>query len=94
MDITVKQNLQGAISTTQISNGNVVNNPQSSVSGGINVGVATPDYYDGSYEIEPKKDDQTLLTTKKTMRDDLKIKAVPYAVTSNSANGTTVTIGG
>lgn len=50
--------------------------------------------YDGSYEVTPSADnDKTLYTAQKYMDADIKIKKIPYAEVSNTANGITVTIG-
>lgn len=49
--------------------------------------------YDGDYEIIPKVDEQKLATAKKTMKEDLTIKAIPFFEVSNNTGGTTVTIG-
>lgn len=49
--------------------------------------------YEGEYEVIPKTIDQTLETKKKTMKDDLTVKAIPYYQTSNTAGGYTAIIG-
>lgn len=49
--------------------------------------------YDGSYEVTPSVDAQTLETAGKLMEDDTKIKAIPVYEVSNTAGGTTVYIG-
>lgn len=49
--------------------------------------------YDGKYEVTPSVREQTLSTAQKVMTADLRIKEIPYADVSNSANGITVTIG-
>lgn len=47
--------------------------------------------YDGTYEITPTPECQTLNTASKVMLDDVKILGVPYFETSNES-GTTVYI--
>ena len=49
--------------------------------------------YKGSYEVTPSVNEQTLSTAKKVMREDVKIKEIPYAEVSNTSGGTTVIIG-
>ena len=50
--------------------------------------------YDGTYEITPLAEtEQFLETSGKKMVDDVVILSIPYAETSNSAGGMTVTIG-
>ena len=48
--------------------------------------------YDGSYEIIPTIEGQTLATKHKTMQDDLTVKAIPRYDVSNSVGGTTIYI--
>lgn len=50
-------------------------------------------FYRGEYVITPAVDEQTLETSLKVMRDDVTVKAIPYAEVSNLANGKTITIG-
>lgn len=50
--------------------------------------------FDGEYEITPSAhSDQTLDTASKLVDADITVKKIPYAETSNSAGGITVTIG-
>lgn len=49
--------------------------------------------YKGSYEVTPRLEEQTLPTALKVMRNDVKIKEIPYAEVSNTSGGTTVIIG-
>ena len=49
--------------------------------------------YKGDYEVTPAITAQVLETARKAMRDDVKIKEIPYAEVSNPAGGTTVIIG-
>lgn len=49
--------------------------------------------YDGIYNVVPSVRDQTLATSQKLMDADLRIEKIPYAEVTNSANGTTATIG-
>lgn len=50
--------------------------------------------YNGSYEATPTVNEQSLLTAKKFMEDDVTIKAIPYYDTANTSGGNTVYIGG
>ena len=47
------------------------------------------DYYDGDYQITPSVEAQTLPTAKKTMLNNLVVKAIPTFDVSNTAGGTT-----
>ena len=49
--------------------------------------------YDGSYEVTPSVDSQTLFTKDKTMSDNVTVKSIPYYETSNEQNGKTIYIG-
>ena len=51
-----------------------------------------PDYYQGSYEVTPTVEGESLATAEKTMLMDLLINKIPYAEVTNTANGLTVTI--
>ena len=54
-------------------------------------GIGEP--YTGTYEVTPKAfETQSLPTAQKTLTKDLTVVAIPYAETSNLANGTTATI--
>lgn len=50
------------------------------------------DLYEGSYEVTPKVDAQTIPTAQKFLTEDMRIKEIPYFVTSNNAGGDTVYI--
>lgn len=50
--------------------------------------------YEGEYEVTPKLEEQTLSTTNKMMKNDLKINKIPITTVSNSSGGNTVIIGG
>lgn len=50
------------------------------------------EFYDGSYEVTPAVESQTLPTKKKLMADDLTIKEIPIYETTNNSGGTTVYI--
>ena len=92
-NIKTEQRLSGTIKNIGSLSGS--NKNVGSVSGTVAIGEGVrPDYYDGSYEIIPIVEDQTLEVKNKTMRDDVEIKAIPYAEVTNEANGITVTIGG
>lgn len=50
--------------------------------------------YDGSYEITPSSSEQKLDTAGKRLLDDVVVKEIPYAETSNLSGGYTAIIGG
>lgn len=50
--------------------------------------------YEGSFEITPAVEAQTLETGGKTMANDLEINPIPFYETSNSSGGNTAIIGG
>lgn len=50
------------------------------------------DWYGGPYEVTPKRQDQTLPTKDKTMREDVTVLEIPYYETANPY-GTTYIIG-
>lgn len=52
------------------------------------------DYYEGSYELIPSENDQTLNVKNKTMMKDFTVKAIPYEEADNEFGGITVMIGG
>lgn len=52
------------------------------------------EYYEGSYTVTPKPEEQTLETKNKYLVEDVVVKDIPYAEVTNNANGITVTIGG
>ena len=55
---------------------------------------ANAEEYKGSYEVVPSAREQVLSTALKVMRNDVKIKEIPYKETPNSSGrGTTVRIG-
>lgn len=49
--------------------------------------------YKGQYEVTPKVEEQTLLTAQKVMRNDIKIKEIPFFEVSNNSGGKTIFIG-
>lgn len=51
------------------------------------------EYYDGNYEVTPKVTEQTLLTAQKIMKQDVRIKEIPYFEVGNLSGGNTVYIG-
>lgn len=60
----------------------------------INEGGGSPlPYYDGAYEVTPRKVEQILETKNKSMRDDVKVNEIPYLEVSNPQGGLTATIG-
>ncbi len=51
------------------------------------------DYYDGSYTVTPKVEEQSLPTAKKYLAEDVRIKEIPFFEVSNLEGGYTVFIG-
>ena len=49
--------------------------------------------YKGVYEVTPSVSEQILETSRKVMRENLKVKEIPYAEVSNASGGNTITIG-
>lgn len=56
--------------------------------------VMGDDIYNGSYDVVPSFDTQTLKTKGRTMADNVTIEAIQVSRTSNPSGGTTVYIGG
>lgn len=54
-------------------------------------GGRLPDY-DGTYEVTPKINAQTLATKDKSMTDNVTVLAVPYSEVTNPQGGKTVNI--
>ena len=50
-------------------------------------------YYNGVYEVNPRKIEQTLLTSNKSMSRDVIIHPISYSETINESGGLTVVIG-
>ncbi len=50
-------------------------------------------YYDGEYDVEPRKVEQTLETANKSMSEDVVINPIYYAETTNVGGGYTAIIG-
>ena len=50
-------------------------------------------YYEGTYEVTPRKVEQVLATKNKSMSDDVTVFSIPYAEVSNLGGGLTATIG-
>lgn len=48
--------------------------------------------YEGSYDITPKVEAQTLPTKEKVLLDDMRIRAIPFFSVSNTSGGSTVYI--
>lgn len=49
--------------------------------------------YEGSYDVTPKVEEQTLPTAEKFLQKDVTIKKIPYFEVSNTSGGDTVYIG-
>lgn len=58
----------------------------------LTVGGGGASYYEGEYEVTPKRVDQTLPTSQKTMRRDVLVHEIPWWETSNP-HGKTYVIG-
>jgi hypothetical protein len=52
------------------------------------------DKYEGSYEVTPDSEQQTMTTKNKLMTNDVTIQPIPYYEVENSQGGTTIIIGG
>lgn len=66
------------------------------VAGTVGIGAVyrdDVDTYEGDYTVVPTVGPQVLATAHKQMREDVTVYAIPYAEVTNTANGTTVTIG-
>ena len=50
-------------------------------------------YYDGTYEVDPRKVEQILETANKSMAENVKVNPIFYAETSNESGGYTAIIG-
>ena len=59
----------------------------------VNAGGEFIPTYEGDYIVIPSVEPQSLSTKNTKMAQDLGIAAIPYAEVSNTAGGTTVTIG-
>lgn len=56
--------------------------------------VIGTEIYSGDYEVIPKVREQIIETAKKTMKEDMKVLAIPFSLVDNTAGGQTITIGG
>ena len=50
--------------------------------------------YEGSYEVTPAIEAQTLPTADRHMKEDLRVLEIPYFEVGNTQNGKTIIIGG
>jgi len=57
------------------------------------VGGGKLPYYEGTYEVTPRKVEQVLATKNKSMTDNVTVFSIPYAEVSNLGGGLTATIG-
>lgn len=57
------------------------------------VGGGRLPYYEGEYEITPRKIEQILETKNTSMSNDVTVFAIPYAEVGNLGGGLTATIG-
>ncbi len=51
------------------------------------------DIYEGSYEVTPSVENQTLATKERVLTDDITILEIPFFSVGNTAGGNTVYIG-
>lgn len=58
----------------------------------ISSGQALPTY-EGPYEVEPRKEQQTLNTKEKAMKDNVVVNKIAYTETQNESGGMTAIIG-
>lgn len=56
-------------------------------------GASAYPFYEGEYEVTPKFKDQVLDTKKKSMKDDVIVRQIPYSETTNPFGGETLSIG-
>lgn len=91
--LTALPELQGELSATNHIFGSLSHND--SIAGALTIPTYVDvDTYDGSYEVEPKFEGQTLETKNKTLTDDISVKAIEVQSVSNLSGGRTVYIGG
>ena len=68
--------------------------PRGSVGGTIGMAKTKPlPWYEGEYVIDPKFEDITLETKKKSLYDDMTVKAITTLEVDNEQGGTTFIIG-
>lgn len=63
------------------------------VSEGNGGGTKPLPYYDGDYEVTPRKQEIVLATKNKSMEKDVTVFQIPYSIVKNTQGGLTVTIG-
>ena len=91
--VTTKQQIVGSINTVSTLKGSI--RVKAELQGSLNIGsIFKYDKFEGPYEVTPLTEQQTLNTEQKFVENTITVKAVPYAKVTNSANGTTITIGG
>lgn len=54
--------------------------------------TATPDFYEGEYDITPKVEAQTIPTANKFLAEDVTVREIPFFRVGNTAGGSTVYI--
>lgn len=89
-EILVIPTITGEISATQSLTGELT--AEGRLQGTVSQDIVHNTYYEGSYEITPKVEGQTMATADKVMRTDVDIKPVPYSEVRNEAGGLTVVI--
>ena len=89
-EILVIPTITGEISAKQSLTGELT--AEGRLQGTVSQDIVHDTYYEGSYEITPKVEGQTMATADKVMRTDVDIKPVPYSEVRNEAGGLTVVI--
>lgn len=91
--LTKPSQLQGSLSETPSLTG--ILSTQPTLSAVLLRNNYDADEYEDEYEVVSKvNEDEILNTAKKYLRNDIVVKAIPYAEVSNLSGGRTVTIGG
>lgn len=89
--LRIDNNMAGVLSDTQSLKGVIKENTNIVYETNLDNSSSYPSY-DGSYDIIPRVDEQTLETKNKVLRDDVLVESIPYYQTSNPY-GNTVYIG-
>lgn len=94
LKLQASSSISGSVNSPTKLTGGIGTN--SNITGHVAIGSVirdTNDIYLGEYEVTPSTKSQTLDTKNKIMANDITINSIPYAEVTNTANGTTVTIG-
>ncbi len=89
-EILVIPTITGEISAKQSLTGELT--AEGRLQGTVSQDIVHDTYYEGSYEITPKLEDQVAPTADKVMRADMTVKEIPVSETTNPDGGTTVVI--